>query len=421
MGDMFEAMLRQLSEPGGLERFQRREDERREAIERSRFRDDTTCDALGCPNSTQPCTQKCSKCKAKYYCSRECQIKAWREDGHKEECRYLSACQRLPLAKLPEPMESEDSGHTTVGFAATKSHGTHFYVMEKYEYHGSESNRIVVVGQTDQIYEKGVVSCIAEACMHPQYDTECGSGARRPASVRIYADTFPGGAEDPLVKPVAKIYFRFGSRPRIERFGGDNMEDGSWNFSWFCCQNQWLDEVTDSMWLGMIDNPRRRPLPPSGMARRGLESRDKEIPRLDVKDFPSRQSILRLPFSEDEMDMAVVAGTDGMVYVMNPSDGTLFYRKKLRLAKNRRPYVDDVLLCLYKAIQKRGVRPKGVWIGQPSICILQDVEAYESTLDESICMGSCMLMAQEWGETSLKNDWFPFWKSTGKYQTAGDD
>ena len=30
--------------------------------------------------------KQCSKCKAEWYCSKECQVEAWRA-GHKRECR----------------------------------------------------------------------------------------------------------------------------------------------------------------------------------------------------------------------------------------------------------------------------------------------------------------------------------------------
>ena len=31
----------------------------------------------------------CSKCNCIYYCSVECQIKDWKENGHKEQCKKL--------------------------------------------------------------------------------------------------------------------------------------------------------------------------------------------------------------------------------------------------------------------------------------------------------------------------------------------
>lgn len=304
--------------------------------------------------------------------------------------------------------------------------------MEQYEYHGSESNRQVAIADTDQISsQEGIVSCIAEACMHPAYDTVSGMGARRPASVLIYADTFPsGGVNDPMVKTVAKLYSRFGSKTRILSVDSNNtgndmeVKDGiKWNFSWFCCQKRWNDEITDTMFLRFIDQSRRYPIPMNGMARRGggVEKRDKEIPRLDPANYPSCQSILRLPFDKQMEQIVVVGGPDGTLYVVDHSRGKLLYRRKLRLARNKRPYFEDVLLCIYKAIMKHGKRPIGITIGQPSVCILQNVEPYEDALDFKVCKDMCMLGQRQWAENSLEREWIPYWRNSGQYDSAGDD
>jgi hypothetical protein len=48
---------------------------------------------LACSGCGQPAWQlrKCSRCKAVSYCSRECQLKHWKEGGHKKACPQLAA------------------------------------------------------------------------------------------------------------------------------------------------------------------------------------------------------------------------------------------------------------------------------------------------------------------------------------------
>lgn len=47
------------------------------------FLEDPKCAACG-----EPATQRCSKCKSEWYCSRECQLKSWK--AHKEVCKMLT-------------------------------------------------------------------------------------------------------------------------------------------------------------------------------------------------------------------------------------------------------------------------------------------------------------------------------------------
>jgi hypothetical protein len=42
------------------------------------------CDGCG---QTAVELKKCSRCRAAAYCSRECQVRHWREGGHKRECK----------------------------------------------------------------------------------------------------------------------------------------------------------------------------------------------------------------------------------------------------------------------------------------------------------------------------------------------
>lgn len=47
------------------------------------FMEDPKCAECG-----EVASQRCSKCKSEWYCSRECQIKRWKQ--HKEMCAVLS-------------------------------------------------------------------------------------------------------------------------------------------------------------------------------------------------------------------------------------------------------------------------------------------------------------------------------------------
>ena len=58
------------------------------------FMEDPKCGECG-----DPATQRCSKCKNEWYCSRECQIKRWKQ--HKEMCKVLT--------KLKEDDEKRDA------------------------------------------------------------------------------------------------------------------------------------------------------------------------------------------------------------------------------------------------------------------------------------------------------------------------
>jgi hypothetical protein len=49
------------------------------------------CDGCGCQEQQEGQLKKCSGCKQRLYCSRECQLAAWKEGGHKEECSRLAA------------------------------------------------------------------------------------------------------------------------------------------------------------------------------------------------------------------------------------------------------------------------------------------------------------------------------------------
>ena len=46
-----------------------------------------------CAECGEAAKQRCSKCKGEWYCSRECQIKKWKQ--HKEMCKILEQCKTI--------------------------------------------------------------------------------------------------------------------------------------------------------------------------------------------------------------------------------------------------------------------------------------------------------------------------------------
>jgi TPR repeat protein len=44
------------------------------------------CATCGTPKTTRRPLNACSQCHTTHYCNRECQMKHWKEGGHKREC-----------------------------------------------------------------------------------------------------------------------------------------------------------------------------------------------------------------------------------------------------------------------------------------------------------------------------------------------
>lgn len=65
------------------------------------FMDDPKCAACG-----ETATQRCSKCKSEWYCSRECQIKKWK--GHKEMCALYGQMQQHQDLKEEELKKAQE-------------------------------------------------------------------------------------------------------------------------------------------------------------------------------------------------------------------------------------------------------------------------------------------------------------------------
>jgi len=47
------------------------------------------CAACGTPKTTRRPLNTCSQCHTTHYCNRECQMKHWKEGGHKRDCKQL--------------------------------------------------------------------------------------------------------------------------------------------------------------------------------------------------------------------------------------------------------------------------------------------------------------------------------------------
>jgi len=54
-----------------------------------------------CASCGDPATQRCSKCKEEWYCSRECQLKRWKD--HKKICAMVS-----DLRAAEEPKKEQE-------------------------------------------------------------------------------------------------------------------------------------------------------------------------------------------------------------------------------------------------------------------------------------------------------------------------
>ena len=59
------------------------------------------CSLPECGKALKPPILQCSKCHAVAYCSRACQVKAWKA-GHKRECSAAAADEHVNVARLPE-------------------------------------------------------------------------------------------------------------------------------------------------------------------------------------------------------------------------------------------------------------------------------------------------------------------------------
>ncbi len=68
------------------------------------------CATCGTPKTTRRPLNACSQCHTTHYCNRECQMKHWKEGGHKRECKRLkAAAEAEKKASLPKKKKVDDS------------------------------------------------------------------------------------------------------------------------------------------------------------------------------------------------------------------------------------------------------------------------------------------------------------------------
>jgi hypothetical protein len=298
---------------------------------------------------------------------------------------------------------------TQIGIAHTQLHGRIAFVMERKEwYHASEADREVLLASTTDLSETGILEMICNAILFPEYDNDL-AGSRRPDDVCIHSRSF---RNDTLVRKISSILTRL--RIRIVDMGSDARN--LWCLHWLCIQNQWLDELHDPDFLDAVEPSRRIPYAPNGQARKNANFVEKEIPRLDPTVYPTLEDAMALPFEKDKSTRGLwIACSEHRLFVCyHGSDGfSLRYCIQLAFQRNRRPYPDDVILCiLHVIVNDIKVRPVGAWLGQPSICSHNDVEIYELALDGKLIEGSLTLGAMNSMETQLEG-MLPRFKQAG--------
>lgn len=303
---------------------------------------------------------------------------------------------------------------TQIGIAHTQRHGRIAFVMERKEwYHATEADREVLLASTTDLSETGIFEMICNAILYPEYDNDL-AGSRRPDEVCIHSRSFQN---DTLVRKIASTLTRL--QIRIVDMGNDARN--LWCLHWLCIQNQWLDELHDQDFLESVEKIRRIPYPPNGQARKDANFVEKEIPRLDPMAYPTLEDAMALPFEKEKSTRGLwIACSEHRLFVCyhGPDGFSLRYCRQVAFQRNRRPYPDDVILCiLHVIVNDIKVRPVGAWLGQPSICSHNDVEIYESALDGKLIEGSLTLGAMNSMETQLEG-MLPRFKQAGLLHDA---
>jgi hypothetical protein len=132
----------------------------------------------------------------------------------------------------------------------------------------------------------------------------------------------------------------------------------------------------------------------------------KQVPRLDPKDFPTRDDAMKLKYSKTQLELRVVSkGTDLYIISFRNGYGKIEMRQDVQLrTRTGRPYPEDVMLCIYKCIVENvKERPVNFFVAQPSVCVLAEVKVYEKALDKSISKRQMMLAQVGSLEQSLEH------------------
>ena len=352
------------------------------------FQDPKICDAVGCNTKT---SKQCKSCKCRMYCSRECQKVAW--PSHKEECKMFKRC--VQTSQINASMADTRGDKVMMGTCTTKNHGRHFYAMEQFAFMGDGSKRKVPIASTSNVSLEGITSCIFDAILFPEFDTDC-QGRRRPYYVEIFSDTFEDKA---LVTAIATLCVRL----EIHIKSWNEPASAAFCSHWFFVQKGYLEDLSDKLFLSLYGAERLHPLPPNGMARKEVGSVAKEskkmAPRLDPKEYPKLKKVKKLPFSETEL---CVVCREAILYILITGPGgaggyRLLLSQPVQLQKRTgRPYPEDVFLCIYQVlVEDTKTRPIMIVVGQPSVCALADVGIYEKTLDYVACKDGMALAAKD--------------------------
>jgi hypothetical protein len=310
----------------------------------------------------------------------------------------LKQCSDSPV--VDEYLGSMRATPTQIGIAHTQEHGRIAFVMERKEwYNVSEADREVVLASTTDLSETGILEMICNSMLFPEYDNDL-AGARRPDAVCIHSHSF---RNDIIVRKIASTLSRL--KVRVVDMGNDAQN--LWCLHWLCIQNQWLRELHDQDFLDMVEPARRIPHPPNGQARKDASFvLVKPIPRLDPKAFPSLEDAMALPFERDKNTRGLwIACHDHKLFVCyhGQQGFSLRYWTHVASQPNRRPYPEDVILCILQVIVNDiKVRPVGAWLGQPSICSHNDVGIYEKALDGKLIENPLTLGAMNSMETQIE-------------------
>lgn len=364
---------------------------RRKSSRKRAYIDKRLCDFCGKEGK-----KKCTQCCCAIYCSRECQKKDWRL-SHKPICTQLAECAETPM--IDEYLSSMRASPTQIGIAHTQNHGKIAFVMERKEwYHASEADREVILASTTHISEQGIIEMITDSILFPEYDNDL-AGARRPDAVCIHSKSF---MNDTVVRKIASIFTRLNIR--VVDLGGEFQN--VYCKHWLCIQLQWMDELYDEDFFKMVSRERHHPYEPNGQARKNSDFVQKNFPRLDPRDYPTMEQAMELPFELDQNTRGLwIAFTEQRLFICyHGTDGfSLKFHKQLAVQPNRRPYPQDVLLCIQHVLcYDIKLRPVGAWLGQPSICSHNDVEVYETALDERLISSALTLGAMNSMESQLE-------------------